>query len=74
MPADYPAAFGPAFTAPHGIEGVLREELLDMSAQIPGNALLANDARRRGIGTCCQLKEHQQEDFQRWWKFSKRTT
>jgi len=51
----------------HGIEGVLREELLDLSVQDEQEiALLRNTPAAGAIGTCrYKMKEHQQEDFER---------
>ncbi len=51
----------------HGIEGVLREELLDLGAQDPEEvALLRYTPAAGSIGTCrYKLKPHQEEDFQR---------
>jgi len=51
----------------HGIEGVLREELLDLSAQPAEEvALLRTTPAAGSIGTCrYKLKPNQQEDFDR---------
>ena len=51
----------------HGIEGVLREELLDLSVQDEQEiALLRNTPAAGAIGTCrYKMKKHQAEDFQR---------
>ncbi|HVU86926.1 MAG TPA: diphosphate--fructose-6-phosphate 1-phosphotransferase [Pirellulales bacterium] len=51
----------------HGIEGVLKEELLDLSAQQPEEvALLRCTPAAGSIGTCrYKLREHQKEDFDR---------
>lgn len=51
----------------HGIEGVLKEELLDLSAQDPQEiALLRTTPAAGSIGTCrYKLKEKQTEDFER---------
>lgn len=51
----------------HGIEGVLKEELLDLSAQDPQEiALLRTTPAAGSIGTCrYKLKEKQTEDFDR---------
>jgi 6-phosphofructokinase 1 len=51
----------------HGIEGVLKEELLDLSAQDPREiALLRTTPAAGSIGTCrYKLKEKQTEDFDR---------
>jgi 6-phosphofructokinase len=59
--------FGTVYAGWHGIEGVLKEELLDLSAQKPGEiALLRTTPAAGSIGTCrYKLKGHQQEDFER---------
>ncbi|MCH2115556.1 MAG: diphosphate--fructose-6-phosphate 1-phosphotransferase [Pirellulales bacterium] len=51
----------------HGIEGVLKEELIDLSAQSPEEiALLRYTPAAGSIGTCrYKLKEWQNEDFDR---------
>jgi len=51
----------------HGIEGVLKEELLDMSAQNEEEiSLLRNTPAAGAIGTCrYKVKSHQTEDFDR---------
>ena len=51
----------------HGIEGVLKEELIDLSAQSAEEiALLRYTPAAGSIGTCrYKLKEWQDEDFQR---------
>ena len=51
----------------HGIEGVLKEELLDLTAQSPEEiALLRTTPAAGSIGTCrYKLKEWQNEDFDR---------
>jgi 6-phosphofructokinase 1 len=62
-----PDVFGTVYAGVHGIEGVLREELLNMSAQAPDEiALLSATPAAGSIGTCrYKLKTHQQEDFER---------
>ncbi len=62
-----PETFGTVYAAWHGIEGVLKEELLDLSAQEPDEiALLRTTPAAGAIGTCrYKLKGHQEEDFQR---------
>jgi 6-phosphofructokinase len=62
-----PDKFGTIYAGFHGIEGVLREELLDMSAQPDEEiALLSVTPAAGGIGTCrYKLKSHQVEDFGR---------
>ncbi|QDT55026.1 6-phosphofructokinase 1 [Caulifigura coniformis] len=51
----------------HGIEGVLKEELMDLSAQCPEEiALLRTTPAAGSVGTCrYKLKEKQNEDFDR---------
>ncbi len=63
----YPETFGAIYGGWHGIEGVLNEELLDLSAQDEDEiALLRYTPAAGAIGTCrYKLKEHQDEDFQR---------
>jgi 6-phosphofructokinase 1 len=58
---------GTVYGARHGIEGVLKEELLDLSVQPPEEvALLRYTPVAGSIGTCrYKLKEHQREDFDR---------
>jgi 6-phosphofructokinase 1 len=59
--------FGTVYAGYHGIEGVLKEELLDLSAQPADEiALLSVTPAAGSIGTCrYKLKAHQQEDFER---------
>ncbi len=59
--------FGTVYAGRHGIEGVLKEELIDMSAQPAEEiALLSTTPAAGSIGTCrYKLKAHQQEDFER---------
>lgn len=61
------AAIGAVYGASHGIEGVLKEELLDLSAQSCEEvALLRFTPAAGSIGTCrYKLKKGQDEDFQR---------
>lgn len=63
----YPDAFGTVYAGYHGIEGVLKEELLNLSAQPSEEiALLSTTPAAGAIGTCrYKLKPHQQEDFER---------
>lgn len=63
----YPGAFGTIYAGYHGIEGVLQEELLDLSAQEEEELCLLSTTPAAGaIGTCrYKLKSHQQEDFER---------
>jgi len=60
-------AIGTVYGARHGIEGVLKEELLNLSAQPAQEiALLRTTPVAGSIGTCrYKLKESQQEDFER---------
>jgi len=62
-----PEAFGTVYAAWHGIEGVLKEELLDLSAQPRDEiALLRTTPAAGAIGTCrYKLKDGQDEDFER---------
>jgi 6-phosphofructokinase 1 len=62
-----PEKFGIVYAAWHGIEGVLKEELLDLSAQPREEvALLRTTPAAGAIGTCrYKLKESQAEDFAR---------
>jgi len=63
----YPDRFGTVYAGYHGIEGVLKEELLNMSAQSDEEiALLSTTPAAGAIGTCrYKLKAHQQADFER---------
>jgi 6-phosphofructokinase 1 len=60
-------AVGTVYGARHGIEGVLKEELLDLSAQPADEvALLRFTPAAGSIGTCrYKLKPKQTEDFER---------
>ncbi len=62
-----PSVFGRIYGAWHGIEGVLQEELLDLSAQADKEiALLETTPAAGAIGTCrYKLKENQGRDFAR---------
>ena len=62
-----PDNFGTVYGGWHGIEGVLKEELLDLSAQDPQEiSLLQNTPAAGAIGTCrYKIKSHQKEDFER---------
>jgi 6-phosphofructokinase len=62
-----PERFGTIYAGYHGIEGVLQEELLDLSAQDPAEiALLRTTPAAGAIGTCrYKLKAGQQDDFER---------
>lgn len=61
------AEIGTVYGGRHGIEGVLKEELLDLSAQSPEEvALLRFTPAAGSIGTCrYKLKPNQIEDFER---------
>jgi 6-phosphofructokinase 1 len=63
----FPDKFGKVYGAWHGIEGVLSEELLDLSAQCDEEvALLRTTPAAGSIGTCrYKLKDSQQRDFAR---------
>ena len=63
----YPDTFGTVYAGYHGIEGVLKEELLNLSDQPADElALLSTTPAAGAIGTCrYKLKAHQQEDFER---------
>ncbi|MCL4219076.1 MAG: diphosphate--fructose-6-phosphate 1-phosphotransferase [Candidatus Hydrogenedentes bacterium] len=63
----FPNTFGTIYAGWHGIEGVLKEELLDLSIQDEEEvALLRYTPAAGSIGTCrYKLKKTQQEDFQR---------
>ncbi|HEX8985087.1 MAG TPA: diphosphate--fructose-6-phosphate 1-phosphotransferase [Bryobacteraceae bacterium] len=64
---DWPDRFGRVYGGWHGIEGVLKEELLDLSAQQAEEIRLLRTTPAAGsIGTCrYKLKSAQQEDFNR---------
>ncbi len=63
----FPDVFGKVYAGWHGIEGVLKEELLDLSAQDEEEvALLRYTPAAGSIGTCrYKLKPGQDEDFER---------
>ena len=63
----FPEKFGKVYGGWHGIEGVLKEELLDLTAQSEEEiALLRTTPAAGSIGTCrYKLKEHQDKDFER---------
>jgi len=63
----FPGSFGTVYAAHHGIEGVLKEELLDLSAQRPEEIRLLSATPAAGaIGTCrYKLRKEQTEDFER---------
>jgi 6-phosphofructokinase 1 len=64
---EMPEHFGALYAGYHGIEGVLKEELLDLSAQPAEEIrLLATTPAAGSIGTCrYKLKGKQTEDFDR---------
>lgn len=63
----FPEKFGKIYAGWHGIEGVLKEELLDLSVQDEDEiALLRNTPAAGSIGTCrYKLKDNQHRDFER---------
>lgn len=63
----FPETFGKIYGAHHGIEGILKEELIDLDVQEKEEiALLRTTPAAGAIGTCrYKLKKHQQEDFER---------
>jgi ATP-dependent phosphofructokinase / diphosphate-dependent phosphofructokinase len=63
----FPDKFGKVYGGWHGIEGVLNEELLDLSTQDREEiSLLRNTPAAGSIGTCrYKLKDNQQKDFKR---------
>jgi ATP-dependent phosphofructokinase / diphosphate-dependent phosphofructokinase len=63
----YPETFGTVYAGFHGIEGVLKEELIDMSAQPAEEiSLLRTTPAAGSIGTCrYKLKKNQEADFER---------
>jgi 6-phosphofructokinase 1 len=64
---ELPERFGTVYAGVHGIEGILREELLNLSAQDHEEiALLRTTPAAGSIGTCrYKLKKAQREDFER---------
>lgn len=63
----FPDRIDKVYAGWHGIEGVLKEELLDLSAQDDDEiALLRNTPAAGAIGTCrYKVKSNQKEDFDR---------
>ncbi len=63
----FPDTFGTIYGGWHGIEGVLKEELRELSSQTEEEvALLRYTPAAGAIGTCrYKLKDHQNEDFDR---------
>ena len=62
-----PDVFGKVYAGFHGVEGILKEELLDLSAQPKDEiALLRTTPSAGSIGSCrYKLKKNQAEDFER---------
>lgn len=63
----FPEQIGTIYGGWHGIEGVLKEELVDLSVQSAEEiSLLRNTPSAGAIGSCrYKVKAHQQEDFDR---------
>ena len=63
----HPTQFGRIYAAKHGIEGLLREELLDLNAQDHSELQLLRTTPAAGaIGTCrYKVKPDQEEDMER---------
>jgi 6-phosphofructokinase 1 len=63
----FPGKIGKIYAGWHGIEGVLREELLDLSVQDEDEiSLLRTTPAAGAIGTCrYKIKSNQKEDFER---------
>ncbi len=63
----YGDKFGTVYAGYHGVEGILKEELLDLSNQPEDEiSLLRTTPTAGSIGTCrYKLKKNQQEDFDR---------
>ncbi len=64
---DFPDHIGTLYAAWHGVEGILQEELVDLSRQPEEELQLLRATTAAGaIGTCrYKLKEDQTEDFER---------
>jgi len=64
---EFPGKFGTIYGGYHGIEGILKEELLDISAQKDEEIQLLRTTPAAGsIGTCrYKLRSKQQQDFDR---------
>jgi 6-phosphofructokinase len=64
---EHPRDFGNLYGAWHGVEGILKEELIDLSAQDRDELRLLRSTPSAGaIGTCrYKLKKEQAEDFER---------
>ena len=63
----FPAEYGKVYAGYHGIEGILKEELIDMTAQSETEIELLRTTPSAGsIGTCrYKLKEKNEKDFAR---------
>ena len=63
----HPGTIGRIFAGRHGIEGVLQEELIDLSAIDPGEiSLLRHTPAAGAVGTCrYKLKDERSEDYER---------
>ncbi|MFC1726517.1 diphosphate--fructose-6-phosphate 1-phosphotransferase [candidate division KSB1 bacterium] len=63
----FPDKFGKIYAGFHGVEGILKEQLLDLSVQDEDEIQLLRTTPAAGaIGTCrYKLKKHQTEDFRR---------
>ncbi len=63
----FPEVFGKVYGGWHGIEGVLKEELLDLTAQdVDEISLLRTTPAAGSIGTCrYKLKDNLEQDFER---------
>ncbi len=64
---DHPAEMGDVYGAWHGVEGILKEELIDLGGQPREElALLRTTPSAGAIGTCrYKLKDENSEDFER---------
>jgi len=64
---DHPDMFGQILAGRHGVEGILKEELIVVGTQDPEEIRLLRTTPAAGVvGTCrYKLKEDQHEDFQR---------
>jgi len=64
---DYPSKFGKIYAGWHGVEGILQEELIEISAQPQKEIdLLATTPAAGAIGTCrYKLSKDRPEDFER---------
>lgn len=64
---EYGKIFGTVYAGWHGVEGILKEELLNLSSQDEEEiALLRTTPTAGSIGTCrYKLKKQQEEDFER---------